>query len=138
VVKGTPEEWPQRRNRDPSESCCSSADSGLALILYLLGKGYRVLQVENRAVKDYREKVFGSETKADEMDARLMARVGFLHELVGEEFSIRPVHLTNPDAAALKVMVGRPECAPKGDHASPQPTPTDNRSHLPRAEDFLP
>jgi transposase len=78
----------------------------LALILYLLGKGYRVLQVENRAVKDYREKVFGSETKADEMDARLMARMGFLHELVGEEFSIRPVHLTNPDAAALKVMVG--------------------------------
>src|SRR4051794_11214617 len=78
----------------------------LALVLYLLGKGYRVLQVENRAVKDYREKVFGGETKADEMDARLMARMGFLHELVGEEFSIRPVHLTNPDAAALKVMVG--------------------------------
>ena len=78
----------------------------LALLLYLLGKGYRVVQVENRAVKDYREKVFASETKADEMDARLMARMGFLHELVGEEFSIRPVHLTNPDAAALKVMVG--------------------------------
>src|SRR5262249_18382646 len=38
--------------------------------------------------------------------ARLMARMGFLHELVGEEFSIQPVHLTNPDAAALKVMVG--------------------------------
>ena len=55
-------------------------------ILFLLGKGYRVVQVENRAVKDYREKVFGSETKADEMDARLMARMGFLHELVGEEF----------------------------------------------------
>jgi transposase len=31
--------------------------------------------------------------------------LGFLHELVGEEFSIQPVHLTNPDAAALKVMV---------------------------------
>ncbi len=40
------------------------------------------------------------------MDARLMARMGFLHELVGEEFSIRPVRLTNPDAAAMKVMVG--------------------------------
>src|SRR6266508_402233 len=79
---------------------------GLALILYLLGRGYRVLQVENRAVKDYREKVFGGETKTDEVDARLMARMGFLHELVGEEFSIQPVHLTNPDAAALKVMVG--------------------------------
>src|SRR6266511_992772 len=79
---------------------------GLALILYLLGRGYRGLQVENRAVKDYREKVFGGETKTDEVDARLMARMVLLHELVGEEFSIQPVHLTNPDAAALKVMVG--------------------------------
>jgi transposase len=52
------------------------------------------------------KRVFGSETKTDEVDARLMARMGFLHELVGEEFSIQPVHLTNPDAAALKVMVG--------------------------------
>ena len=90
----------------------------LALILYLLGKGYRVLQVENRAVKDYREKVFGSETKADEMDARLMARMGFLHELVGEEFSIRPVHLTNPDAAALKVMVGDLMCSRRKSHVA--------------------
>jgi transposase len=60
---------------------------GLTALLYLLGKGYRVLQVENRAVKDYREKIFGSETKTDDTDARLMARMGFLHELVGEEFS---------------------------------------------------
>ena len=35
-----------------------------------------------------------------------MARMGFLHELVGEEFRIRPVHLATPDAAALKLMVG--------------------------------
>ena len=63
---------------------------GLTVLLYLLGKGYRVLQVENRAVKDYREKIFGSETKTDDTDARLMARMGFLHELVGEEFSIQP------------------------------------------------
>ncbi len=78
---------------------------GLTVLLYLLGKGYRVLQVENRAVKDYREKIFGSETKTDDTDARLMARMGFLHELVGEEFSIQPVLLMNPDAAALRGMV---------------------------------
>jgi hypothetical protein len=110
----------------------------LALILYLLGKGYRVVQVENRAVKDYREKVFASETKADEMDARLMARMGFLHELVGEEFSIRPVHLTNPDAAALKGDGGRPQLAPERDHATPQPAPTNHRGNLPRTEDLFP
>ena len=34
-----------------------------------------------------------------------MARMGFLHELVGEEFSIQPVLLMNPDAAALRGMV---------------------------------
>src|SRR6266540_1885875 len=78
---------------------------GLTVLLYLLGKGYRVLQVENRAVKDYREKIFGSETKTDDTDARLMARMGFLHELVGAEFSIQPVLLMNPDAGALRGMV---------------------------------
>ncbi len=78
---------------------------GLTLLIYLLGKGYQVLQVENRAVKDYREKVFGGETKTDDVDARLMARMGFLHDLVGEEFSIQPVQLGNSDAAALRVMV---------------------------------
>jgi transposase len=78
---------------------------GLTVLLFLLGKGYRVLQVDNRAVKDYREKIFGSETKTDDTDARLMARMGFLHELVGEEFSIQPVLLMNPDAAALRAMV---------------------------------
>jgi hypothetical protein len=34
-----------------------------------------------------------------------MARMGFLHELVGEEFSIQPVLLMNPDPAALRGMV---------------------------------
>lgn len=78
---------------------------GLVLQMYLLGHGYTVLQVENKAVTDYRQKVLGAETKTDEVDARLMARMGFLHETVGEEFSIRPVVLTNPDQAALRVMV---------------------------------
>src|SRR5437016_6570658 len=78
---------------------------GLSLILFLLGKGYRVLQVDNRTVKEYREKVFGLEAKTDDVDARLMARMGFLHEMVGEEFSIQPVHLIDGDAAALRVMV---------------------------------
>jgi transposase len=44
------------------------------LVLYLLGKRYSVLQVDNRTVKEYREKVYGSETKTDDADARLMAR----------------------------------------------------------------
>ena len=57
-----------------------TGQDGAYLAHFLLGKGYRVLQVENRAVNDYREKIFGSETKTDDADARLMARMGFLHE----------------------------------------------------------
>jgi hypothetical protein len=75
------------------------------VLLYVLGKGYRVLQVDNRVAKDYCEKIFASETRTDDTDARLTARMGFLHELVGEEFSIQPVLLMNPDAAALREMV---------------------------------
>ncbi len=77
----------------------------LNVLMYLLNEGYTVFQVENRAVKDYREKTFGSETKTDDTDVRLMARMGFLHEVVGEEFSIQPVHLANPDYAAVRDMV---------------------------------
>jgi len=77
----------------------------MTLLMYLSHAGYPVLQVENKAVKDYREKIFGSQTKTDDTDARLMARMGFLHEMVGEEFSIQAVFLTRADDAALRVMV---------------------------------
>lgn len=77
---------------------------GLALQIYLLGKKYSLLQVENTAVKDYRRNVYGSQTKTDDMDARLMARMGFLHEWVGEEFSIQEVHLARPDESMIGVM----------------------------------
>src|SRR5438132_13715599 len=98
----------ERHSSDPGDFLIllePTGSYGLTALLYLLGKGYRVLQIENRAVKDYREKIFGSETKTDDTDARLMARMAFLHELVGEEFSIQPVLLMNPDAAALRGMV---------------------------------
>lgn len=77
---------------------------GLALQIYLLGKKYSLLQVENTAVKDYRKNVYGSQTKTDDMDSRLMARMGFLHEWVGEEFSIQEVHLVHLDESIIGVM----------------------------------
>lgn len=98
----------ERHSSDPGDFLIllePTGSYGRTVLLYLLGKGYRVLQIENRAVKDYREKIFGSETKTDDTDARLMARMAFLHELVGEEFSIQPVLVVNPDAAALRSMV---------------------------------
>lgn len=72
--------------------------------MYLKMKGYDLLQVENYAVKEYREDIYGSETKTDDTDARLMARMGFLHEWVGEEFSIQPVHIANPDESMIRLM----------------------------------
>ena len=77
---------------------------GLTMQTYLLEKNYTLLQVDNAAVTEYREKVYGSETKTDDMDARLMARMGFLHEWVGEEFSIQTVQRLSPDATLLRVM----------------------------------
>jgi transposase len=79
---------------------------GLNLQYFLVSEGYPLLQVENRAVKDYREKVFGSQTKTDEVDARLMARMGFLHEVVHEEFTLQPIRLSDPGPQNLRVMVG--------------------------------
>jgi len=67
-------------------------------------KGYHLLQVENSAVKEYRENIYGSETKTDDTDARLMARMGFLHEWVGEEFSIQSVHIASPDESLIRQM----------------------------------
>jgi transposase len=77
---------------------------GLALQMHLIMRGYKLLQVENRAVKEYREDIYGSETKTDDTDARLMARMGFLHEWVGEEFSIQAVHITTPDESVIRLM----------------------------------
>src|SRR5262249_19721585 len=65
---------------------------------------YHLLQVENAAVKEYRENIYGSETKTDDTDARLMARMGFLHEWVGEEFSIQAVHIATPDESLIRLM----------------------------------
>jgi len=76
----------------------------LALLMYLKMRGYNLLQVENIAVKEYRKDIYGSETKTDDTDARLMARMGFLHEWVGEEFSIQPVHIANPDESMIRLM----------------------------------
>jgi transposase len=77
---------------------------GLALLIYLKMKNYSLLQVENKAVKEYREDIYGSETKTDDTDARLMARMGFLHEWVGEEFSIQQVRIASPDESMIRLM----------------------------------
>lgn len=43
----------------------------------LMDRGYNVFQVENRAVKDFRERTLEIREKSDQIDARVMAYMGF-------------------------------------------------------------
>ena len=60
--------------------------------------------VENHTVKHLREKVFGSLPKTDAMDARVMARVCYLHEVVGEEFALRPMRIAPAEDQELLAL----------------------------------
>lgn len=42
--------------------------------------------------------------KTDEIEARVMARMGYLHEAVGEEFTLRPLTLAKPEDADLLAL----------------------------------
>ncbi len=74
---------------------------GAALYQYLLDHHYLVFLIDNATTRHMREKIFGNIPKTDEIDARVMARIGYLHEAVGEEFSLRPLQLPNLDETEL-------------------------------------
>lgn len=71
---------------------------------YLLDRGYPMLLVENVTTRYMRKKIFPNMPKTDEMDARVMARIGYLHEAVGEEFTLRPLELPDPNDADLLAL----------------------------------
>lgn len=77
---------------------------GATVFQYLLDRGYQMLLVENASTRHMREKIFPHVPKTDEMEARVMARIGYLHEAVGEEFTLRPLELPNPDDADLLAL----------------------------------
>lgn len=74
---------------------------GVTVYQYLLSQGYPMWWIENSLTRHMREKIFGHIPKTDPMDARVMTRIGYLHEAVGEEFSLRPLHLLNPEDREL-------------------------------------
>lgn len=74
---------------------------GATVFQTLLDGEYPMLWVDNRTVKHMREKIFGHLAKTDELDARVMARIAYLHEAVGEEFTLRPLRLPEPDDGGL-------------------------------------
>jgi transposase len=77
---------------------------GATVFRYLLDAGYDVRLVENATVKHMREKIFPGLPKTDEMDSRVMARIGYLHEAVGEEFTLRPLEQADPDDSQLLAL----------------------------------
>lgn len=77
---------------------------GATVFQYLLDHSYPMQMIENATTRHMREKIFGNIPKTDEQDARVMARIGYLHEAVGEEFSLRPLELPAPDEADLLAL----------------------------------
>jgi hypothetical protein len=77
---------------------------GATVFQYLLDQGYGMQLVENATVKHMRDKIFPGVPKTDEMDGRVMARIGYLHEAVGEEFTLRALVLADPDNVHLMAL----------------------------------
>jgi transposase len=77
---------------------------GATVFQSLLDQGYDMRLVENTTVKHMRERIYPGLPKTDDMDSRVMARIGYLHEAVGEEFTLRPLELADPDDAHLLAL----------------------------------
>ena len=77
---------------------------GASLYQELLKKQYAPLLIDNATTRAMREKIFGNLPKTDEMDARVMARIAYLHDIVGEEFTLKPLKLPEPDQEELLTL----------------------------------
>jgi hypothetical protein len=77
---------------------------GATMFQYLLDQGYPMWLIENATTRHMREKIMGHIPKTDEIEARVMARIGYLHEAVGEEFTLRPLILAKSDDADLLAL----------------------------------
>ncbi|MEA3340870.1 MAG: transposase, partial [Chloroflexota bacterium] len=77
---------------------------GATVYQYLLDRMYPTWMIENALTRHMREKIMGGIPKTDETDARVMARICYLHEAVGEEFKLRPLRLAKQEEANLLAM----------------------------------
>ncbi len=69
---------------------------GYVLIQAMIKAGYQVNLVENRAVKDFREKSLGIWEKSDAIDCRVMAYLAFQKALTPSLFGIRMMEYYQP------------------------------------------
>jgi len=77
---------------------------GASAFQYLVDHRYDMRLVENATVGHMEERIFPGLPRTDEMATRVMARIGYLHEAVGEEFTLRRLELPDPDQAHLLAL----------------------------------
>ena len=71
----------------------------------LRAQGYQVHWVKNPAVHDLRETVYGRRSKTEAEDARLIARLLFLQEAVGQEYAFHLVQPSDERYQYLRLLV---------------------------------
>lgn len=72
---------------------------------FLRQQGLTVHWVKNNAVHDARDAVYGKKTKTDPADARLIARLLYLREAVGQEYAFSAGHDQIGVYATLRLLV---------------------------------
>lgn len=78
---------------------------GYTLMKMLMDAGYDLFQVDNKAVKHFRESDLGIKEKSDDIDARVMAYMGFHKALHPSMKSVRLVTPATPTMILFRTLV---------------------------------
>jgi len=85
-----------RAGAGPENTVCALEATGgyysQPIFRALSERGYGVFSLKNQAVHDLREMVYGRRSKTDVEDARLIARLLYLREAIGQEYGFHVVH----------------------------------------------
>lgn len=99
----------QQFSSEPSRFCLllepTGGYFGYILIQAMMLYGYKVNLVENKAVKDFREKSLGIREKSDAIDCRVMAYLAFQKALTPSLFGIRLMDVSMPVQNLCKALV---------------------------------
>jgi transposase len=77
---------------------------GFVVMSVLLGEGYPVFYVENKAVKDFRERNLGIHEKSDRIDCKVIAYMGFQKAITPSMYGIRTANATTPMQAVFRSL----------------------------------
>lgn len=75
------------------------------LSIHLKKQGYTPLWVKNQAVHDLCETVYGRRSKSDPEDARLIARLLYLREAIGQEYAFQTTQEGDLKYRSLRLLM---------------------------------